>query len=154
MLNDKIIDPFNGQQDLKKRILRTVGNPYERFSEDYLRIIRAARFQARFGLKLAEGLLEAAIDLSPKIIHHVSIERITDEFKKAQKHGAEFIQTSKDLGFLKYILPEFLNLDDGQYNLWLNEIRCSKSYLSCSILHHSSYLLTLIKLKRLPENLN
>ena len=127
MLEDKIIDPFGGQADLKNRILRTVGDPQERFSEDYLRIIRAARFQARFNLTLAEGLQDPAVKLSSRIMNHVSIERITDEFKKAKLHGSSFIQSAQDLGFLQYILPEFLSLDEKQYNIWLNEIRCSQN---------------------------
>lgn len=128
MLRDKIIDPFHGREDLKSRILRTVGEPSERFSEDYLRIIRAARFQARFDLKLAPGLKESASKLSPNIMTHVSIERVTDEFRKAKKHGHRFIKCAKNLGFLKFVLPEYESLSENNYDVWLDEISCSKNF--------------------------
>ena len=128
MLRDEIIDPFKGREDLKSRILRTVGKASERFSEDYLRIIRAARFQARFDLKLAPGLKDSASSLASNIMKHVSIERITDEFKKAQKHGHQFIKCAKELGFLKHVLPEYKNLSDDSYDSWLNEISCSENF--------------------------
>ncbi|MCM8536649.1 MAG: CCA tRNA nucleotidyltransferase [Lentisphaeraceae bacterium] len=121
-LNDEIIDPYNGVEDLKNKILKTVGVAEERFSEDYLRIIRAARFQARFDLTLAEGLKEAAVELSPKIIEHVSIERVTDEIRKAQKHGKSFFECADNLGFLSEILPESNELTNDERNAWLLQI--------------------------------
>jgi tRNA nucleotidyltransferase (CCA-adding enzyme) len=127
MLGDEIIDPFNGRKDLDSKILKTVGDPYERFSEDYLRIVRAARFQARLGLSLAPGLLEATKKLSKHISTHVSVERITDELNKAQKHGSQFIECAKNLGFLKYILPHSQNLSVHDYKDWLSEITKSES---------------------------
>lgn len=121
-LNDEIIDPYNGVEDLKNKILKTVGVAQERFSEDYLRIIRAARFQARFDLTLADGLKEAAVELAPKIIEHVSIERVTDEMRKAQKHGKCFFECAKNLGFLDEILPESSKLTADETNDWLQQI--------------------------------
>jgi tRNA nucleotidyltransferase (CCA-adding enzyme) len=59
------IDPFGGQQDLQRGILRTVGNPTERFSEDALRILRGVRFAVRFGLNPHPDTLLAMEQFAP-----------------------------------------------------------------------------------------
>ena len=125
-LGSELIDPFNGREDLKHKILRAVGNPEERFSEDYLRIVRAARFKSRLQLEADETLKDAAIKLSPNIIKHVSIERITDEIRKAKMHGREFFTEAESLGFLKCIFPEVLELSEEGKNNWLSQIEHSQ----------------------------
>ncbi len=75
-------DFFGGQVDLKNRILRAVGVPYERFSEDALRILRLFRFSATLGFHIEKDTLEAAISLS-KNLNTISRERIAIELKKA-----------------------------------------------------------------------
>ena len=123
-LDDVMIDPFDGRHDLTKRLLRTVGNAEERFSEDYLRIIRAARFKSRLKLTATDELLSAAQKLSPQILPHVSIERISDEFRKAQKHGAAFLEDAELLGFLKLILPI---TSETNKEKWLLEVERSQT---------------------------
>lgn len=126
-LDDKLIDPFNGQQDLEDKKLRAVGNPEERFSEDYLRIVRAARFISRLRLEADDSLMIAAQKLAPNIITHVSIERISDEMRKAQAHGNQFFVEAENLGFLKYIFPEVENLSKSEKEFWLTQIKNSEN---------------------------
>lgn len=126
-LGDEIIDPFHGQEDLKNRKLKTVGDAEERFSEDYLRIVRAARFISRLKLKADSKLVKAANKLSCRIIKHVSIERISDEIKKAQKHAKDFFIEAEALGFLFEIFPEASQLSSEEKNSWLNHIQNAES---------------------------
>ncbi len=76
-----IIDPFGGKNDLKKRILRTVGDPEERFSEDALRILRAIRFASVYGFKIEENTKKSIFELSGKL-NALSAERIFSELKQ------------------------------------------------------------------------
>lgn len=57
--NGKLFDPFGGQNDLLRKVIRAVGNPYERIGEDYLRALRAVRFAANFGFIIEDNLKEA-----------------------------------------------------------------------------------------------
>lgn len=73
-----IIDPFGGKDDLNKKIIRTVGDPRERFNEDALRMLRAIRFKARFGFSVDEAALNAIREMAGTI-RYVSRERILSE---------------------------------------------------------------------------
>lgn len=76
-----IIDKFNGLEDLQNRIIKTVGNPDERFKEDGLRMIRAIRFSSKLGFNIDENTLNG-IYKNSYIIKNISIERINEEFTK------------------------------------------------------------------------
>lgn len=76
-----IVDKFNGLEDLQKRIIKTVGNPDERFEEDGLRMVRAIRFSSKLGFSIDENTLNS-IYKNAYIIKNISIERINDEFTK------------------------------------------------------------------------
>lgn len=76
-----IVDKFNGLEDLQKRIIKTVGNPDERFEEDGLRMIRAIRFSSKLDFSIEENTLNS-IYKNAYIIKNISIERINDEFTK------------------------------------------------------------------------
>jgi tRNA nucleotidyltransferase (CCA-adding enzyme) len=76
-----LIDPFNGKDDLKLEIIRAVGDPTARFQEDGLRIIRAARFAARFGYIIDSSTL-LGVKNSLDTLKKVSKERISDELRK------------------------------------------------------------------------
>lgn len=77
------IDYYNGIRDLNNKILRTVGNPYKRFKEDYLRLIRALRFAAKYGLIIEKQTTKAIHKLFTKEnLKHISVERIHDEIIK------------------------------------------------------------------------
>ena len=74
-------DPFGGQNDLQNHILRAVGDPEKRFSEDALRILRGVRFAVRFGLTPEPDTENAMISLAPRL-HNIAAERIFDELCK------------------------------------------------------------------------
>lgn len=76
-----IIDAFGGQNDLKNRIIRAVGDPEKRFSEDALRILRAFRFSSQLGFEIEEKTLEGAKSCAP-LLKNIARERIGVEFKK------------------------------------------------------------------------
>lgn len=76
-----LIDLFEGKVDIENKIIRTVGNPYDRFREDALRMIRAIRFSSKLEFKIESRTLLAIYD-NAKIIKNISLERITDEFNK------------------------------------------------------------------------
>lgn len=76
-----IIDCFNGIDDIQNKIIRCVGNPDERFSEDALRIIRAVRFAVRFGFEI-ERKTKIAMMLRRDLLSNISVERINSELEK------------------------------------------------------------------------
>jgi len=108
-----IIDYFNGQKDIKNKLLRTVGDPNDRFGEDKLRIMRAARFAAKFGMEIDKDTKKAAIKVS-KEITKLSVERIRDELFKSASMGsdkfAKYLRILDDFKVLQVILPEIAAL--------------------------------------------
>lgn len=78
---DGFVDPFNGMQDIQDGIIRCVGNPYNRFNEDALRILRALRFSAVYGFEIADETQEAIHSLK-HLLHNISAERIKVELEK------------------------------------------------------------------------
>lgn len=82
-MNEKgeIIDPFNGREDLRNQLIRTVGNPEERFHEDALRMMRAVRFVSQLAFSISDKT-KRAISEHGNLLKHVSVERITIEFEK------------------------------------------------------------------------
>lgn len=82
------IDPFDGRGDIGRRLIRCVGTPQERFSEDALRMLRAIRFSITKHFALDEEIVKALSDvnLCDKLTHNVSTERKMDELMKCFKH--------------------------------------------------------------------
>ena len=78
---NNIVDITNGREDLKAGIIRAVGNPYNRFNEDALRIMRALRFSARFGFKIEDETANAIHALKDNL-NNISVERIHAEFSE------------------------------------------------------------------------
>lgn len=107
--NKGIIDPYKGQKDISNRLIRTVGEPKERFSEDYLRILRAVRFSAQLGFNIEEETFKAA-KIHSKHILKVAIERIADEFFKILMCNmpSKGIRLMEELDLLEHILPEII----------------------------------------------
>ena len=105
----EIIDLFGGQEDLKNKLIRTVGEPEERFSEDALRLLRAIRFATVLGFKIEKKTLEAVIKNSDWLIA-ISKERIRDEFVKIinSENAYDGIMLLYETGLLKHIVPELL----------------------------------------------
>ncbi len=103
----KIIDLFKGQKDLEKKILRTVGKPEDRFSEDALRMMRAVRFAVQLNFVIEPKTFEA-IQKNAHWLKMVSKERIRDELVKIilSDYPDKGILLLKDAGLLKFIIPE------------------------------------------------
>ncbi|MBQ8835951.1 MAG: CCA tRNA nucleotidyltransferase [Clostridia bacterium] len=80
-IDGNIVDLYGGREDLEKKIIRAVGVPHERFTEDALRILRAFRFASKLGFDIEQDTLEAAISLAPRL-SLVSRERIFAELEK------------------------------------------------------------------------
>ena len=102
-----LVDAFEGIKDLNAGIIRCVGSPRERFSEDALRILRAVRFSARLGYEIEPQTLDAIRELAPNLIH-VSAERIQAELTKlvVSPHPENF-KIAYETGITRIILPEF-----------------------------------------------
>ncbi|XMB86739.1 CCA tRNA nucleotidyltransferase [Mycoplasmatota bacterium WC44] len=79
--HDRIIDLFNGKEDLNNKLLRSIGNPDKRFTEDALRMLRAIRFQSKLGFTIEVDTL-SSIKRNQKLLEEVSIERIKSELDK------------------------------------------------------------------------
>ncbi|HWC73825.1 MAG TPA: CCA tRNA nucleotidyltransferase [Gemmatimonadales bacterium] len=102
-------DPFQGEQDLAKKMIRSVGDPNWRFQEDYLRILRALRFSARFEFRIHPRTLEAA-KANIQGLAQLSAERVRDEWFKG-------IQTAKKVSKLVNLW-----IDTGAKRIWLPEL--------------------------------
>lgn len=113
----QIVDPYKGQDDLKAKVLRTVGNPEERFEEDALRLLRAIRLMAELGFAL-DSDTAAAIALKADNLAHISRERIRDEFCKILMSSEPMmaLQVAYKLGILKSISPSLLEGVDVAQN--------------------------------------
>ena len=116
----EIVDYFDGRKDIKNRILRTVGDPRQRFGEDYLRMLRAPRFASRLGFEIEKGTEKAIKKLSTNI-KDLAPERVYDELIKAASQSgdkfADYILLLDKLKLLKFILPEVTNLKWFRENL-------------------------------------
>ena len=101
------IDPFNGIEDIKNKLIRTVGDPMERFTEDGLRILRAIRLKFKLGFDFDNNTYNAIIN-NWNLLAHVSQERITAEFLQILEYGK--LTSSEDChlmdGLIEYILPK------------------------------------------------
>jgi poly(A) polymerase/tRNA nucleotidyltransferase (CCA-adding enzyme) len=112
----KITDLFEGEKDLKNKIIRTVGLAGERFNEDALRMLRAVRFATALGFAIEENTANAIKEKSIWL-EAVSQERIRDEFVKIimSDNAGKGIELLRELGLLKYVMPELLeNVGIGQ----------------------------------------
>jgi poly(A) polymerase/tRNA nucleotidyltransferase (CCA-adding enzyme) len=107
--SDKLIDPFGGQNDLKNKIIRAVGNPTDRFNEDALRMLRAIRFATQLGF-LIENETFLAIKQNAVLLQKISGERIRDEVEKifSSDFPADGVRLLSNSGLLQYILPELV----------------------------------------------
>ncbi|WP_237199870.1 CCA tRNA nucleotidyltransferase [Rothia nasimurium] len=103
----ELVDPFGGQEDLQKGIIRTPGTPQASFSDDPLRMMRAARFASRLDIDLAPEVFEAMVDMADRI-QIISAERVRDELVKlicgtAPRRGVDLLVES---GLASFVLPE------------------------------------------------
>lgn len=103
----RLVDVFGGMQDLNRHLIRCVGNPKERFSEDALRILRAVRFSAQLGFPVEDNTAEAVKELAPTL-KNISAERIQVELVKLlTSNHPEKIKDAYELGITRVVLPEW-----------------------------------------------
>lgn len=101
-----LIDPFCGADDIKKRLIRCVGDPDTRFSEDSLRILRAIRFSAQKDFAIEENTL-ASIKKNAPLVQNLSAERVIAEITKILlSDHPEKIKLLYDIGVLRFIMPQ------------------------------------------------
>ncbi len=102
-----IIDPYAGQKDIEKKIIRTVGDPHERFDEDALRMMRAVRFHSELGFEIEKNTFEG-IRRWHRHMQHIAQERIKDELARIilSNNPAEGIDMLHKTGLMNYIIPE------------------------------------------------
>ena len=102
-----VLDLFGGREDLRDRVIRAVGDPDTRFTEDALRLMRAVRFAVKLGFAI-EPQTEAAIVRRAEGLARISRERISDEFQKilASPEPARGVTLLCELGLMPYVLPE------------------------------------------------
>ena len=105
--NSKIIDPYGGQDDLQKKLIRAVGDPAKRFDEDALRMMRAVRLAIELGFTI-ESETQAAVKKHAGNLQFIAKERIRDELVKiiAAPRAREGIELLHESGLLKYVIPE------------------------------------------------
>ena len=113
---DGLVDLYGGEDDLKKGIIRCVGNADERFDEDALRIMRAVRFAAQLGFEIEENTKKAAECHAPEL-SKVSAERIETELTKllVSPHPEQILEMYK-MGITSVILPEFDRMMETEQN--------------------------------------
>ena len=103
----EVLDYVGGQADLHAKVIRAIGDPDRRFTEDKLRMLRAVRFAARFGFEIESDTL-SAIRRQMEEIHQVSPERLRDELTKMLTEGAarRAFELLDETGLLQQVLPE------------------------------------------------
>lgn len=105
--DERLVDAFGGMRDLNYHLIRCVGDPKERFSEDALRILRAVRFSAQLAFPIEPETAEAIKSLAPNL-EKISAERIQAELVKLLvSDHPERIQNACELGITKVVLPEW-----------------------------------------------
>jgi poly(A) polymerase len=108
-LEGRLIDYVGGRADLEARVVRAIGDPRQRFTEDKLRMLRAVRVAARFDFAINPATADAVREMAGEI-RVVSAERVADELRKllVDRHRARGMQLFMDLGLAGPLLPELV----------------------------------------------
>ncbi len=109
--NGKIVDPFGGRRDIKKKIIRTVGKAHDRFMEDGLRPVRCVRFACKLGFSIEKCTYSELFDSDvQKKIRSISIERFRDEFEKilGSAKPSVGLKLLEETGMMSIFIPELL----------------------------------------------
>ncbi len=127
----QIIDNYKGQDDLKKKIIRAVGEANKRFNEDALRMLRAIRFAAELDFVIEKETAESILE-NAALMEHISNERIGEEFKKIieSNNPSLGLALAQKLHILSHILPELeqmvgveQNKEAHKYDVWEHSLR-------------------------------
>lgn len=108
-LSEEVIDYVGGREDLQQRVVRAIGNPEERLSEDKLRMVRAVRFATTLGFDLDRETMHA-VQRHASELSVVSVERITAELRRLllHSHRRRGVELLRESGLLTQILPELI----------------------------------------------
>ncbi len=126
----EIVDPYGGEEDIERHLIKTVGKPEDRFHEDALRVMRAVRFGAELGFAIEMETMNAVVKFADRL-PKIAAERIRDEFVKIimSERPMEGIILLQRTGVLKYIAPELeqgLGCEqngDHIYDVWEHNLR-------------------------------
>jgi poly(A) polymerase len=112
---EETYDWVGGMADIERKLIRTIGNPEERFAEDHLRLLRAARFAAQLGFAVEPETM-ASVQRNAGKIATVSAERVRDELLKLfhPAHALAGLDLLRESGLLDQVLPEMLPLIDSE----------------------------------------
>lgn len=145
-LDAEIYDPFNGIQDIEKKLVRAVGTPLERFKEDGLRAYKACRMASQLEFEIEEETFKA-ISKSVPVADQVSMERVRDEFMKMllssskPSHGIELMRQT---GLLTLFMPELIEGYGIEQKLFHDYDVYWHSLRTCDIAHDSVKLAALL----------
>ena len=129
-LRGELLDPFGGREDLDRRRLRTVGQPAERFAEDYLRVLRGLRFAGQFDLDVEPETWTALVEAVPRV-RDLSVERVREELYKVLSQSARpsvALELYRQAGVLEQLYPELDALHgerpgESGHDLWRLTLR-------------------------------
>ncbi|RAK22134.1 tRNA nucleotidyltransferase (CCA-adding enzyme) [Anoxybacillus vitaminiphilus] len=154
----QMIDPFAGQEAIKRKMIQTVGDAKARFSEDALRMMRALRFVSQLGFYLSEETKEAIQELAP-LLSHISVERITVEFEKLLQgaYSQEALALLVETNLYKY-MPGLSEKREqleqlASYNWTLLTERAEYWGLFAYLLDVKQTLIPFLRLWKLPNQL-
>jgi len=141
-----VIDYFDGKKDIQDKVIKTVGDPEQRFEEDYIRMLRAVRFGSRLGFDISDETMATIQKMADKIKPKeagqekgIAGERIFKELKKmADQEGPKFadaIVTLDKAGLLQHIMPEVAKMKEFEHspehhpegNVWAHTLAALKS---------------------------
>jgi tRNA nucleotidyltransferase (CCA-adding enzyme) len=113
---DELRDPYDGQEDIRRKVLRAVGDPRQRMAEDRLRALRAIRFGARFGFEIDPATWEAIVESAP-MMTRLSAERVKQEIEKTMEQVAlpsTAFAKWRDSGAFETLVPTLARITDKQ----------------------------------------
>lgn len=129
-----VVDEFDGIGDIKRHVIRCVGDPMERFSEDALRIMRAVRFSAQLSFDIEDETRKAIVTLAGTL-KNISRERIhTELLKTLMSDNPWRVKDMFDLGIMPVIIPETCKCDANYVKALLHEDILDDSYLRMAAL--------------------
>jgi len=127
-IRDEVRDPHHGLDDLKAAVLRTVGDPADRFAEDYLRVLRALRFAGHFVLQVDPATWSALAAATPQL-GILSAERVRDELLKVLSktpHASAALEMYRESGVLAALYPELQAVTEAE-DAWTVTLRAVDS---------------------------
>jgi tRNA nucleotidyltransferase (CCA-adding enzyme) len=129
-ISNEVVDPFEGEEDIKKKLVRAVGDPDLRFNEDALRLMRAIRLMSQLDFDI-HPVTRESIEKNAHLLKNISTERIRDEFVKLLMTDFPMrgLIVMKETGILQYVVPELergIGVEQNQahsFDVWEHNLR-------------------------------